>query len=739
MRKVQFIIVVLLGNMLFTGCNTHHSKPFEHTRISPKLQHFTSCASLEQTLKENLKQEMLVYLEQLKDIKYYGPESGDGNVPTSEGNNRQEGVDYSGTNIQEVGVDEGDFIKTDGYALYVLSGAVLEVLPVPQFGMLEKGGYITIEGQPMHLLIYKKELGGKAVRAAVFSYVYSDSLPKNHPLRTVLTQGRTAAGEGDGLSHRCYELTKITVVDLSDMANPRVIRELYLEGYYQTSRRIASTVRMVAYSWMNIPELMYWPKLPEDYYTIDNETRRDRLWKEGIQQAIEKNNAVIETLKLNDLVPRMYEVFSDGEVNIYDFAVDDCSDFTIAQDGVSRGFTSLVSFDLADDVSAVDGDHIVSAWSVVYASANSLIIAEPAQDWWWYWNNTTYDEATNIHRFALDPDGSAHYTGSGRVDGTVESQFCLSEYNNAIRVASTTGQWNRWWEQNPEPPETHVYILLPADNATLNIVGNVDGIAPGERLWAARFIGDRGYLVTFRNTDPLWTVDTSDPVHPRIIGELEVPGVATYIHPVSDTRLLTIGYGGNDQNLDGSIQVSLFDVHDFAAPKLLDVLTLIATKNDNQTAQWGWSEALYEHKAFQYWPQKKMLAVPLSASRYTYKDGYNCYEYISTLQLISVDNDTGFSLYGSIDHSSFYNEQAQEYYWCNQDIRRAVFMGDFVYAISDRGVTAHDLASLQTTASVSLPGTDCGGMVYFVKKRMGCPVLSKYNGKSLRYFRSGQL
>lgn len=699
-----------------SGCDNNDTTPFKHVRTSPKLHAFASCETLEAALKENLKQEMRVQLEQMRDIKFFGPEGGDSAVPTSDGGDRQEGVDYSGTNNQEAGVDEADFVKTDGYAVYVLNANALQILSVPVFGQLAQAGSAQIEGYPSQLLLYKETAGGRASRAVVFSSVYGDALADDHPLRQALTSGRTPPPDNASSPYPYAELTKMTVIDLSDMLKPAVVRELYLEGYYQTGRSIESVARMVAYSWMNVPGLRYWPAVPDGYYTTDNQTRRDRLWREAVQEAIEQNNALIEGLTLQDLVPRLYEL-ADEEVIIHDVTERQCADFTIAQDGLSRGFTSLVSFDLRDDASAIDSDHIVSTWSIVYASKDSLLIAEPAQDWWWYWNNDDYDEAVNIHRFALNPDGTAQYTGSGRVDGTIENQFCLSEYNGAIRIAATTGQWNRWWEGNPAPPETHVSVLTQGDNNTLERAGQVGGIAKGERLWAARFVGDKGYLVTFRNTDPLWTVDLSDPAAPRLVGELEVPGVSTYIHPLSGERLLTIGYGGDNESLDGSIQVSLFDVRDFAAPRLIDTLTLFAAEHDNQTSTWGWSEAVGEHKAFQYWAPKRMLAVPLSASRYTYKDGSDAYEYISRLQLVSVDNETGFNLYGSIDHSAFYNDDTRLHYWCNQDIRRSIFMGDFIYALSDRGVTAHALETLTQSAALQLPGTDCGGGLFLLKKR----------------------
>ena len=135
------------------------------------------------------------------------------------------------------------------------------------------------------------------------------------------------------------------------------------------------------------------------------------------------------------------------------------------------------------------------------------------------------------------------------------------------------------------------------------------------------------------------------------------------------------------------------------------MLTLIAAEGEDWSS-WGTSEALFEHKAFQYWAHKKLLVVPLSTSRYTMNEFDYGYEYISKLVLVSVDTTSGLSTYGTVDHSDFYNSSPSDY-WCYQDVRRSIFMGDYIYAISDRGITASDLLSLTLTASMSLPGSSC--------------------------------
>ena len=176
----------------------------------------------------------------------------------------------------------------------------------------------------------------------------------------------------------------------------------------------------------------------------------------------------------------------------------------------------------------------------------------------------------------------------------------------------------------------------------------VDNIADGERIWSARFIGDRGYLVTFETIDPLWVLDLSDPFNPVILGELEVPGVSTYIHPVNENTLLTIGIGPGVGGLGldwSTTQVSLFDVSDPSAPNLADSMKLTPAYTDSRCEDvrhcgwsWSWSEATYEHKAFTYWSPDSILAVPLSTYRYLYDEsGYSGYEYVSKLMLVDVD------------------------------------------------------------------------------------------------------
>jgi hypothetical protein len=542
----------------------------------------------------------------------------------------------------------------------------------------------------------------------------------------------------DWNEYRVHSLSKLTIFGLGDRTAPQVERELYMEGWYQTAREVDGTVRMVSQGYLDIPGLVYWPELPDEYWNISGDDDKgpnriwgdedeaqqklaEQLWMEAINATITQNEAIIDAIDLDELIPRVYEL-QDGNVTVHSFTdAADCQDFVIAEDGTSRSVTSIMTLDLESDDLSFEADHVMSNWATIYASANMLVIAEMANDWWWFWDDEVadYQEATNLHAFDISQPGQTSYIGSGRVNGTILDQFSLSEHNGFLRVATTTGQWGRWWlpAEEQSGPENHVFVLEQVIHAAgsteqsteLNVVGHVGGIAVGERIWSSRFVGDRGYLVTFRNIDPLWTLDLSDPANPQVIGELEVPGVSTYIHPLDENHLLTIGIAGDENGLDwGSTQLSLFDVTDFADPKLTSKLELSPVPDDEKHGwNWAWSEATYEHKAFQYW--NGQLAIPLSTSRYTWdENGYGHYEYVSKLVLVDVSTEDGLSIYDgtSIDHSMFY--EMDEWYWDRPDIRRTVFIDDYVYAISQQGVTVHKLDTMTLTDYAGLPVSDPG-------------------------------
>jgi hypothetical protein len=673
-----------LSAAALAACGDSDDREREHLRsLTTELVQYETCRDLERELKAMVVDEVETSLDRLEDPRWGwgGVEdgaSGDDGAPPSApdpGGGRTEGEDYSGTNNQEDGVDEADFVKTDGYHVYVINGRRLHIFGVPTFGQLVPESVTDIEGYPTEMLIDRD-----AGRAVVFSRIDPTTLPADHPLRVQLGDD-----DGYGWYWRVGSVSKITVLDVSDRTRPSLVREVFFEGDYQTARKIETSVRVAGYSWLNIPAAYrYW-----EYY----ERAAHDL---AIAKAIAR--AAIDELTIDDFIPRIYVRTPDGQIRDQSVTTADCTSFYRPTDSHARGVTSIMSFDLFGDALAFDADQVLTNYAQFYASTDTLVLTEAAHDWWWYWWWEDDPEHLNVHAFDISQPGQTRYLGSGRVEGWVADQFSIDEEDGNIRIATTIARWGRWWSENRPVPDNHIWVLAQ-DGGRLSTIGHVGGIEPGESITSARFVGDKGYLVTFERTDPLLTFDLSDPRNPRQIGILEVPGFSTYLHPIADGRILSIGVGGDENGANWRTQVSLFDVSDFAHPTLQEALPIEMEEG------WGWSEALFEHKAFQYWAPEKVLAVPQSSYEYigTTPEGWSDYRYLSRLELVTVDTEAGLSRKGRIDHSAYY-EEPSEYYWSNVDIRRSIFMGDYIYAISDKAITVHRTADLAFQTAQGLPG-----------------------------------
>ncbi|MEW6743402.1 MAG: beta-propeller domain-containing protein [Planctomycetota bacterium] len=661
---------------------TRQEPPKEHQANTTQLVRYGSLSALEADLEAMLTEEMEAAFDQFTDMGYSdappggvgapseAPGAGVGAPAAGDEAAREEGTDYSGTNNQERGVDEADFVKTDGFHIYALNGNRLHIFGVPAYGDLVAKSQTQIEGQPTELLV-----DGETARLAVFSLIVGDTLPEEHPLRDSVRMD-----DEFGWYWRTPQVSKVSLFDVSDPTAPVLLRELYLEGDYQTARLVGSSVRLGTYAWMDIPYVYPW------YWFGSEESDLEKL-KELARQAI-------EALTLTDLLPQIYERLPDGTFITHSLLEGGNIAFYRPRNSHSRGVTSVGTIDLTRNDFGFDAQHIITTYPTFYASAESLYIAESVNDWWWFWQNADIPEQLNIHKLDTRDPASSRYVGSGRVQGVLHNSFSLDEHDGYLRVTTTQNMWGRWWGAAFEPPTNHVYVLQP-QGAELVVVGHLGGVAENENLFAARFEGDKGFLVTFEQKDPLFTLDLSDPTNPRVVGELEVPGFSTYIHPIAGEKLLTVGVGGDERGANGLTQVAMFDVANFAAPSLVDTEAMAVE------GAWSWSEAQYEHKAFQYWAPKRLLAVPVSA--FGVVAGTGAYAYLSRLELIKVDTEAGLEHYGTIDHSSLYNSDPQSY-WCSRDIRRSVFMGDYVYAVSDRGITVHDLSTLTLQHMEALPG-----------------------------------
>ena len=735
----------------------------ERTRSSPVLQNYDACDTLLEDLKRAVYDEMVVNLDQQSywhwvsepwTVRFGNPEfatlDGEPMVAESTDDVAATGTDsdsgsregeFSGTNNQESGVDEADFLKTDGFHIYMLNGQLLLIMGVPEFGNLTLESNLTIEGNPTQMMI-------EGDRLVISSSIYYWNLPADSDLRNLMSKEVTVEGDsvGDGKDDdagdwestytytKVQNLVKYTVVDITNRSSPVIEKEMYIEGNYHTARMVDGTVRSVTHLWTYFDEIRTWVNLPDDYWSEDDLDKRMDIWNDSVDQTVLHNERVISELTLDDFVPHIYEM-RDGEIFTHPLTYEKCTEFSASADSAGRGFTTIMTIRMLDDEASLEVDHITSSWAHVYSSKDTLVLAEPANDMWWFWRNSDWEDATNIHSFDISDANHTTYVASGRVEGTVNDQFSIGEHNGDIRVASTSDNWGMWWrtaelDDNGDPvwsgPTNQVTILTDDGEGLLDQTGYIGGIAEGETIWSARFVGDRGYLVTFMNIDPLWVIDLSDPSNPVILGELEVPGVSTYIHPIDENNLLTIGIapGENGLGLDWSMtQISLFDVSNTSNPTLSDSLMLTpgyADENCDSIMSCGWSwsysEATYEHKAFTFWAPESLLAVPLSTHRYVYDEieiegrvyYHSGYEYVSMLKMINVDSENGtLSDHGQVEHSEFYNEDGLSSWWSGStSIRRSIFMGDYVYAFSAGGATVHRTADLHLMVELELPGNE---------------------------------
>jgi uncharacterized secreted protein with C-terminal beta-propeller domain len=279
--------------------------------------------------------------------------------------------------------------------------------------------------------------------------------------------------------------------------------------------------------------------------------------------------------------------------------------------------------------------------------------------------------STVIHKFELDPSlpEPVRYSASGEVKGWTLDQFSMSEFDGYLRVASTEFDW--WWGTTPEE-EAASSVTVLADDGSGNLaqVGHVGGLGPGEQIFAVRFMGLRGYVVTFEQIDPLFTLDLSDPTDPTVVGELEVTGFSSYLHPVGDEWLLAVGQEADEEGRVLGLAVSIFDVRDFADPKLAHRYLV-----EDEERAWSWSEALSDHHAFTY--HRGVLSIPI----YLWKAEGR----FSGLLVLAIDPNEGIWELGRIDHQDL--ARNDHHPW----MRRSVYIEDAIYSLSSAGVKVNSL------------------------------------------------
>jgi uncharacterized secreted protein with C-terminal beta-propeller domain len=696
MNRVRTITIGMLGAVLLTACgggSGGSDAPAPRTE-NASLSQVADCEELADFVRADARDKLAVQAAQLRsqgwgwaDV-HPAPAFTASPAPqaTAAAGPEAPARHFTDTNLQVPGIDEPDMIETDGDRLYLLDEAsllVVDAFPPADTALRET---IAVEGQPTGMFV-------TGDRALVFSRVYdSGDLGGadacgiiGGPFPLPVFAGGVLPQPGLVPDARCpAAFVKLTLLDLA--ATPaRTVRELYLEGDYLSARRQDGVVRLVAQRWWGLPasipdpwRALWVPTPPADATEFAG---RVDAWE---QSAL----AAVDASPLDAWLPAVRERRGGALIDL----PLPCEQARVPSGTTApQGSTVVLALDMSVDDSAVANTLLLGGASQLYANGETLVLASSD------WQPVATDDAaerTILHVFALPAASLAtEYRGSGTVAGFLPSTFALDARNDVLRVATTVTNRESF------TTASRITTVRLASDGTLTTLGTTPDLAPGERLFGTRFLGDRAYLVTFRQVDPLFVVDLADAAHPAVLGEVELPGFSEYLHPLGDRHLLTVGQAAGLF----APAVRIFDVGDPSHPRLTSEYTLPE----------GWTPATGNHLAFVYDPTLGILALPFS--------GYAR----SSLFLLDVDASTGITLRGEVREDrhvvpcppgfgNCFAPCAPPFDWegcpvpcdgCFEDpqMERGLFIDDAVYAISTRHVqvfAVDDLSAPRATATL---------------------------------------
>ncbi|MHC3129542.1 MAG: beta-propeller domain-containing protein [Candidatus Bathyarchaeota archaeon] len=524
--------------------------------------------------------------------------------------------DYSKTNIQVEGVDEADIVKTDGEYIYIVSGGnvtIVKAYPAEEAEVVSK---ISLNGSIMGIFINGDKL-------AIFhneytTYLLYDGVEVRESSSSAEEKNEnTTVDEAPGVPEPItYEppTTSIKVYDISDRENPVLTRDFSIDGNYFSSRMIGDYVYVVA-----------------TMYTFFTET-------DIALPRIQSNNET-EVIPATDIY---YCNLSDS----------------------SYSFTTIVALNIQNDSQEPTHETIVlGGTSNIYVSQNNIYLTFTHYSW--QEDETT---KTTIQRIRIEQQ-TITFEATGEVPGYVLNQFLMDEHNGYFRTATTVNNVN-WRTFTDEPASTNnVYVL----DMNLNVVGKLEGLAPGEQIYSARFMGDRCYLVTFRQIDPFFVIDVANPTEPKVLGYLKIPGFSGYLHPYDENHIIGIG------KQDSNVKLSLFDVTDVTAPTEIAKYIVEADYSD--------SPVLYDHKAFLFDKPKQLLAIPVSTNMFGIRDGNS--GYWQGAYIFDISLEQGFTLEGEITH-----QNVTDQFEYDHSVKRILYIDDVLYTISSMKVKMNNLETL---------------------------------------------
>ena len=460
------------------------------------------------------------------------------------------------------------------------------------------------------------------------------------------------------------DITFVKIYNITDRAKPELLRTVEYEGTYSTSRMVNDNVYVVLATY---PGYVLYEK---------------------------------KDIKCSDIIPGFRDTQEGRTPGRFEQA-SGCQAIEAVNPKSFESFLSILALSLNDESKSLSKRVIAGGSENVYASAQNIYVASTEYQYYARWDGSG-TEKTTVNKFKLDGP-TTKYLCSAEVPGTVLNQFSMDESGGYFRIATTRGHVSR--EQSSTT--NNVYVLDPA----LKMTGKLEGLAPGERIYSARFMGNKAYLVTFKKVDPFFVLDMADPANPRVLGALKIPGYSDYLHPYDENHV--IGVGKNTVEADpeeGSfawyqgMKIAIFDVSDLANPKEMYKVEIGDRGTD--------SYALNDHKAFLFDRERNLLVLPIQLAELTPEqkaapdtraDDYGRYTYQGAY-VYDISLAGGIKLRGRITHQDDGAEIGRDdyYYGSEGSIKRSLYIGDSLYTISDGKVKINKLSDLAEEASIAL-------------------------------------
>lgn len=587
-------------------------------------------------------------------------------------------AEYSETNVQVEGVDEADIVKTDGEYIYIVSGSnltIVKAFPAEEAQILSKivleGGITGIFINGNKLALFENEYGVYPLYETdlpvplVDSDVVNDSTPDNEKqVKPTAPSNQTTSPQVperpveeeiepvEPFIPIVYEppTTTVKVYDVSNKANPVLSREFSVDGNYFSSRMIGDYVYMVA-----------------TQYTYLYET-------DVFLPRVHSNNQT--------------ETIEATEIYFYN------------NSDTSYTFSTIVAVNIQNDAQEPTHETVLlGGTSGIYVSIDNIYMTFPEYNW-------QEDEAmkTKIYKAKIDQE-AINFIAEGEVPGYVLNQFSMDEYNGYFRVATTlnNNNWRTFAPENEPATKNNVYVL----DSNLKIVGSLEDLAPGEQIYSARFIGNRAYVVTFRNVDPLFVIDLSQPTAPTVLGQLKVTGYSGYLHPYDENHIIGIGKETDYDSEDDfawyqGVKISMFDVSDVSNPREVAKYEIGDRGTD--------SPILYDHKSLLFDKQKNLLVIPvlvaeLDESNYEGEIPDWAYgEYVWQGAYVFDISVQGISLRGQITHMDDNSDLLKSgyYFYSGYSVQRSLYIENVLYTISNMKVKMNTLDSLTEINSIEI-------------------------------------